>query len=404
MSKPTLSKLSTRLAAVAMAAACSRGTAPTALRPDAAASTASAQILSATDCAEDSRRADLVPAEAMCSHDASVRRRAARAFARILDADDAPLLRALEDEDPETAAWAAYGLGESCKAHEESHVRALAARLVSMGPAGVSFRRLDARVAIERALGRCGGDLAEQTLRASLERPSVAVETAEAASYGLGDIAASRGVLAAETQTALLDAAEEAIPLGSALYPFGRAKNVASGERAARLLAVARAALARPGPERIFAVRALEESGDRLEAPVLARVLASDAFTPAERSEAARALARLGGAGQAALADTLAALAPGASERLAGDGFGVLLATAGAVDAAPPNASGAVLRELAIMQPPLNPTASVARRVSALRCMAAGKVARAGANASEVRSCDLGDGEAGERAWLSVLD
>ena len=84
--------------------------------------------------AEDLRRAKDVPELARASHDVELRRAAARALARIGEADgSAELLRALEDEDPTTAAWGAYGLGESCKGHEEANVRALAARAVSFG-------------------------------------------------------------------------------------------------------------------------------------------------------------------------------------------------------------------------------------------------------------------------------
>jgi len=39
-----------------------------------------------------------------------------------------PLLSLLADDDQETVAWAAYGLGYICKGHEESFVRALSAR------------------------------------------------------------------------------------------------------------------------------------------------------------------------------------------------------------------------------------------------------------------------------------
>src|SRR5271166_4418855 len=116
--------------------------------------------------AEDTRRAQDVPAEAQRDHDVTLRRFAARAFARILDADDGPLLRALDDDDPEVAEWGAYGLGETCRGRVDAHVRALAARLVSLQG---SLQGPGATHAVDvalRALGRCGGDAAEQTLRA----------------------------------------------------------------------------------------------------------------------------------------------------------------------------------------------------------------------------------------------
>ncbi|MDP9152498.1 MAG: peptidylprolyl isomerase [Myxococcota bacterium] len=404
MSKLTISVRAKVISALATLAACSRGTAVTAPRPDAASGAPASVDLIAIVRAEDMRRADQLPAEAARSHAPSVRRRAARAFARILDSDEAPLVRALEDEDDETMAWGAYGLGESCRAHEESRVSALAARLASLEPTHAPSGRVDARTAIERALGRCGGDLAERTLRAWLERTSAAPQTSEAAAYALGEIAASRGALAMETQTALLDAAERTPAVTGALYPFGRGKNVVAGQLVARLLTVVRATLKRSAPERIFAVRALEEATDGTQAPLLASVLASDEYLPAERCEAARVLAHLGPAGQLSLADALATLAATASSRLAGDDLGVLLAAAQSVADDPPKSARVALESLARVQPPAGATASTARRTTALRCMAAAKLAGDPSDAMILVGCDVFDGEAGERARLSVLD
>src|SRR6185312_12151697 len=128
-----------RGAAAALAAfagvACSRPPGPADAGPDAAPAASGDVDLGAIARAEDDRRAAAVPADAQRSHDPAVRRAAARAYARILDADDAPLLRALGDDDPEVVAWAAYGLGEGCHGREDAHVRALGARLASLAPA-----------------------------------------------------------------------------------------------------------------------------------------------------------------------------------------------------------------------------------------------------------------------------
>jgi hypothetical protein len=229
-------------------------------------------VLTLIERAEDQRRAKDVPAEAQRSHDPVVRRRAARAYARVLapagvagllprDWDDAPLLRALADDDEEVIAWAAYGLGESCRGKEDGHVSALAARLASMDAARPVRAPVDERIATLRALGRCAGDVAEQTLRAWLRRADAAVETQEAAAFALGDVAARRGSLSLESAGALLDATQRTPPLDAALYPFGRSEVAGGEELAPRILASARAALARPGPSRFFAVRALGRSG-----------------------------------------------------------------------------------------------------------------------------------------------
>ena len=153
-------------------AGCKRGDAAKVELPIEAGASPPVELQAVLAQAEDRRRSQDIPAEAARSHDPRIRRLAAKAFARILDTDDAPLLRALADDDAEVAAWGAYGLGESCKGHEDSHVRALAARLVSLGPKAPAH-------AVEtavRALGRCGGDTAEQTLRAWLRGAGVAGE------------------------------------------------------------------------------------------------------------------------------------------------------------------------------------------------------------------------------------
>ncbi len=252
------------LSAAVVLGACSRRDSPKPAPAGAPASGALAVDLSAIEAAEDRRSARRIPAEAQRGPPA-VRRRAARALARILDGDDGPLLRALGDEDPEVVAWAGYGLGESCgggDAAERAHVRALAARLASLEDMHARSDLLGVYAALVRALGRCGGDEAEQTLRAFLQRAARgAGQGAEAAAYALGDIASRRGALSPSSAAALLDAAQGSPPVDAALYAFGRAELAATADLRARLLAAARAALARPGPARIFSVRALGRSG-----------------------------------------------------------------------------------------------------------------------------------------------
>jgi cyclophilin family peptidyl-prolyl cis-trans isomerase len=386
--------------------ACSRAAPSPAVRADAsssAAGSAASVDLDVVARAEDLRRARDIPAELRRDHAASVRRRAAQAFARILDRDATPLLRALDDEDDEVIAWAAYGLGESCRGHEEARARALSARLASLSavrPLGVP---VDARVALLRALGRCGGDVAEQTLRGWLRRADSLPAAAEAAAFALGDLASRRGALSLESTGALLDAAQRTPPLDAALYPFGRTESVAGDDLAPRLLAAARAALGRPGPSRFFAVRALGRAGSD-GAPDLSGVLSSADFTPPERAEAARALGRLRRAGQGPLSDALAAIVPDRAEALAADLFGVLRAAVEAVADDPPKKAETALWSLARLEGSAGATPALARRVSALRCAAAAKLARGSWDADVLRACDVFDGEAGEAARLAALD
>ncbi|HEY4015718.1 MAG TPA: peptidylprolyl isomerase [Polyangiaceae bacterium] len=328
-----------------------------------------------------------------------MRRLAARAFARVLGDDDAPLMRALQDDDPTTVAWGAYGLGESCGGHEGAHVRALASRLASL-EGGTPGGALDPQVAIVRALGRCGGELAEHTLRAAL---SLAASHAnEAAAYALGDIAAHRGSMSAESAVALLDAAERSPPLDAALYAFGRSDPPAVADLARRLGAAARAALARPGATRVFAVRVLGRAGDATAD--LARVLAANDYSPPERVEAARALGHVRETEQTALAQAIGAILVDGAASASGDRFEVLLTALGAVSDDPPGPSEAVLSSVARMGLASGAPAPAARRVSSLRCAAAQKLARGAWDAPILVSCDIADGAASERARLAALD
>lgn len=353
--------------------------------------------------AEDGRRAKDVPVELATSHDPAARRRAARAFARILDADDAPLLRALDDDDDEVMAWGAYGLGESCRGKEDAHVAALAARLVSLDPARPPSSPIDARLALLRALGRCAGDIAEQTLRAWIRRTNAAQETLEAAAYALGEVAVRRGSISLESSAALLDAAQRDVPVPAALYPFGRSDSSAGDDLKTRLLAAARAALAHPGPARFFAVRALGRSGSDA-ADDLAHVLSSGTFTPSERAEAARSLSRLHKAGQAGLADGIEALLPDRAATLSGDMFGVLLVAVEAIGDDPAKKAETALWDVARIEAGPQPTPALARRVSKLRCAAAARLAKGAWDSDVLRACDVADGEAGEQARLVALD
>ena len=390
------------IAAFGALVACSRTAdpRPVALPADPSADGAT-DLVAAIARAEDSRRAADLPHGVQAHHDPIVRRAAARALARILDPDDGPLLRALEDDDAETAAWGGYGLGESCKGHEEAHVRALAARAASRRPAPGSA--IDPVATLVRAIGRCGGEQAESALRAWLA-PGGPV--AEAAAYALGDVAGRAG-LSVESGGALLAAAVASPPVGAALYAFGRGDGIAPEAISARLVAAARAALGRPGPERIFAVRALGRSGDARASEDLSRVLASDDYSPAERVEAAHALVRLRGPGQAALAAAIEGLAGDAAalaRSQTGDRFSVALATLTSAGDEAATLIAPTLWGLAKLEPATAAGPAGVRRASALRCAAAEKLARGVWDSDVLRGCDRGDGEIGERARLASLD
>ncbi|WP_437578447.1 peptidylprolyl isomerase [Sorangium sp. So ce887] len=378
--------------------------------------------------AAEQRRAALeVSPTAQQSRDVDVRRAAARALARIGgDAARPGLGRALADEDDEVVAWAAYGLGFSCKGHEGETVSALVARSLARdarpgttaapsaaaaasggtaagapprdaggdaaasGGASAGAPPLDAGGALARAIGRCGAEASEPTLVAWLEGPR---ERAIHAAYALGDLAAIKLKLREETLVALLNLASGSAaspPVPEALYPIGRLEHVPLTV-IPRIRDVATARLAEAGDARLFAVRALGRAGEAA-ASELARVLGTKGvFTASERAEAARALKRLGAPGQRALADALPALVPSADPialtGLVSEDFGVLLTALDALGAA--GAARKPLRELAALPPPPSAPAAILRRVAWLRCGAARLLAGANHREPLLLGCDV---------------
>jgi cyclophilin family peptidyl-prolyl cis-trans isomerase len=353
--------------------------------------------------AEDMRQADKVSEDARTSRDPALRRRAARALARIADEASIPgLLRALGDEDAETAAWGAYGLGFSCKGHEDAFVRALGARaaVVDQGDAGVSGP-VDLRFAIARAIGRCGGPVAEVLLGGWVRAKG---PWRDDATYALGDVAGRRGRLDDDTVTTLLDAAGDGVI--AALYPFTRAEHF-NDAFASRLLEVAKKSLASaPSSERVFAVHALGKSGPDAIAD-LSRVATEAEFSWQERVEAVRALGKLGDPGHAAAAEVLARLLPGKDAMgmltVSGDLYGALVTALAAIGPEPPKGSIRVLRDVSTLRPPGDPPAGLARRFAELRCRAASLLSAGAFDSSVIGACDAPGTEASERARLAAL-
>ncbi len=358
--------------------------------------------------AEHRRMAQAITVADQQSRDVGVRRAAARALARIGGVGARPgLVRALDDEDDEVVAWAAYGLGFSCKGHEKETVSMLVARALTLPrPApGAGTAQIEPGAAIARAVGRCGAEESEPTLVAWL---AGARAQAVAAAFALGDLAASTQKLREETLAALLNVAAgsaAAPPVPEALFPVGRLEHVPLTVLD-RIREVATARLAAPGDARLFAVRALGRAGEGA-APELGRVLSTPgSFTAAERAEAARALARLGKPGQRALAAALPGLVPGADPvsltGLVGDELGVLLTTLDAIS--DPSPVKKALGDLAALPPPPGAPLQIQRRVSLLRCGAAKALAGSNVHDRLLVECDVApSGGAGHRAMVEVI-
>lgn len=364
--------------------------------------------------AADLRRSKDVAEGARTSHDVELRREAARALARIADGDSVEgLMRALEDGDRTTAAWGAYGLGTACRGREDANVRALAARAATFGedagPVDTARDGIDVRVAIARAIGRCGGGMAEKVLTSWVRRRDV---LGASAAYALGDVAKRRGALGDEAMAALLDAASPGpgTPgLEAALYPFSRLERVPEAF-AARVTKAAQAGLsAGQGTARWFAVKALGQIGPSAVEP-LEKIVLDRTFSPAERASAASALRLLGDEGHAAAADALAQLAPGREAkdalellRVAGDDYGILISLVVALGAEVPKKNEPALYALASLTAPGSPPGSLARRLAELRCGAAAALARGAYDSDVLRKCDADTSEAYERARLASL-
>ena len=399
--------------------------------PSSSTKPAVAEQLDAILTAEHRRSAAEITTADQQSRDVRVRRAAARALSRIGgDAARAGLYRALADEDDEVATWAAYGVGFACKGHEKESVAALVAAALSrieraetqgqpassgapspsasspaLGgdtaqpdgssprPGTLAASGSDALGATARGIGRCAADESEPTLVAWLAFPRArAVEAA----YGLGDVAIAKKKLREETLVALLNlgaGSAAAPPVPEALFPIGRLENVPLSV-VDRIREVATARLAEPGDARLYAVRALARAGADA-APELGRVLAGvGAFAAAERAEAARGLKRLGKAGQRFLFEALPALAPHGDavslSGLVGEDVGVLLTILDTLDGTPiPPASQKTVRDLAALALPPQAPASVARRVSWIRCSAAKLVAGANIREPLLLGCDV---------------
>ena len=336
---------------------------------------------------------------------------AARALSRIADDRAAELLaKSLADEDPEVVAWAAYGLGYTCKGREPVTVRALIARAASLVSSAKPSTRIAARARIEPldaiadALARCGTSDAERSLRAWLDGPDA---QAEAAGFALGRFAARHKRLDDASIVALLDAASRPEkPLASAMFAFTRLGGLPDAVQA-RLAEVAEGMLARPGQGRALSVRALGHAGPRA-VPRLAAILPDRKFTPSERADAARELARMGSQGQAALRAGLERLAPAPDKpldaaRLVSPEWGPLVTVLEALEHAP-GGEKKLLSQLAGFPIPESISDAARRRVVHLRCRAAALIARTSAD-TVLRACDPdATGRIGQLAVVRVLD
>lgn len=357
--------------------------------PDAARELPLARDLAA---AEDTRAAERVEGSHLHHHDVQVRRRAAQALARIQSKEgSARLLETLSDEDSDVVAWSAFGLGQTCKGREDATVRALVARAISMVHApSPRDALLDARSAIARAVGRCGGAHAEASLRAWTQHAGLRAH----AFLGLGDLATRRRALDDETWTTLVDAVLPDAPDGDgALYAMSRIDAPPSFRERVEL--AAKRAMTRNSDHRIFAVRALGRTGKGAAAE-LSTIVTDTRFRHEERAEAARGLFVMRDDAREQAAEALTQLAANVTERLADPReHAILLTLLQAMAPSPPKRALPALYKLLQAE-------ATAPRVFALRCAAASALGKGDLSADVLDKCAPHDTEAYESARLAM--
>ncbi len=337
--------------------------------------------------AELQRNFAAITAADLSSRDVVVRRATARALARIRVAQAREKLqRQLHDEDETVVAWAAYGLGDVCAGARQKIVRLLATAAASRQALRSSeVGRLSAQRSITRAVGKCGTAEAERLLVAwALRRDAFSLD----AIHALGIIARKNKRLREETHVALLslaegDASEAAMP--AAFYPIAKSEHLRTPSVVERTHKLARAALDKPGPNRVYAINALGRCDER-SVPLLRGVLQDDGKTRSERVAAARNLARFGRDGQEALAaalETLVAKSPGELAQQTAVVTTILSKLTIFRQAR------AALRKLAALEPGDDASVPVKRRLSWIRCGAAMLVAERDYKHPLLRGCDL---------------
>lgn len=362
--------------------------------------------------AADRRDSARVPAAALTSRSDAERRLAARSYARIADeASEAELLKLLADADAEVVSWAAYGLGYTCKGHEEAHVKALVARAASLegawsaaSPPVLTPRGVFAPpIALARAVGRCATPLAEDALVSWLSARNV---YSAPAALGLGDLAVRRKSLRPATVAALVAAA----PLPGMDIVFHPLSRVTHGPKEApAVLAAAREALARPSDERVLVVKTLAKVGWTGASELGAVASATTRYSAAERAEAARGLGRLADPGQAAAAEALLNLVPDQDAAfvasLKGPQLGVLLALIESLGEVSPARAHPVLSALMRLERPPGSKSDplLSRRIDELRCASALTLALAGYDVSGLVSCAEQGSYVQQRAKLKAV-
>lgn len=251
-----------------------------------------ANIAHAVAIAEDTRALSSIPPEASASADPAIRLAAARAVARIgTEASHATARELLADRSLEVVRFAAFGLGRTCAKHEDETTHALVARLLSLHGDATKPGEL-ARMAIVRAVGKCGAARADELLLGWMRSHDPAIRGSAALAFG--DIAAkkklSRAVALSLVEAWKPNARGERET--KALYAISRAREIESGACEALVTALDANDTGLDAEAREIATSALgkcpAEGADRLAARVV-----DEHAGDVERLIAARSLVRI---------------------------------------------------------------------------------------------------------------
>lgn len=335
------------------------------------------------------------------SHDEGAREMLARGLARGVPASGATLEQLLHDGAARTVAWAAFGLGQHCRGHEEQWVPALVTRAASLTLDPTARRESGVTSALTLALSRCGGKQAERSLASWLNLP----DTRDDAALALARLADTQRALEDGTLVGLLDTAgNPQQPTASALLAIDRLAGV-SASAAARVSDVAKVVLQSPEPQqRACAISALVHGDDSADDLLLA-VAGNDAMTLRERALAVRSLSRRSGAGTTQLTKLLQTLdARIKANTLRTAPWPVFLATLRALPADAPPALHKLLQRWATFVIPEQATVSLHNRITQARCLAATLLVQRDSLDPRLTGCDPGNGITGALAQIEVLD
>jgi len=379
-----------------------------------APSTLALILLCALGCdarpAPPSRRATPAPTPVAVTKNAPPDRAAAqvqwtatvRHLARLPHAGAADQLGRYLFAGPEQRLWASLAIGRVCDAKSNNVLSTQLVQATSLWWAEATPPDPNLLTSAAWAVGACAERRAEELLRGWLsgEAQAISPHLARAAALGLSTWVDRRGQLSERTQTALLEAAEQAKD-AQLLVPLARLGRLSDAVGAHLLEVAGRFFTDAQGSARRHAILALGSAGESAAEP-LGQVLLSNHYTIQERTAAVQALTRLGEAGQKqldlSLGQLLARGLPGAAEEPLWVTLRSALSALKSAEQARPLLSK--LSQVVLPAADLPAARAQRRRLVWLKCRAADLLQRPSETSAALLSCDP---ERGRTYWLALL-